>query len=211
MSSEYTLDLIERDSFGTSSTNKLRRQGLIPVNFYTHGGGNHNFAIEEKKMSEALKSDQHIFVIKIDKKEQHVQIKELQYHPVYDTIMHVDLMGFKMTEKISIAVPLVIVGEAPGVKEGGLLIQNINQIDISCLPTDVPDSIEVDISDLDINEHISVGDLEVAEGIEVLSNAEIPIVAVQTPRGEEEEEVSVDEDEIGEEEETDAEEEAGEE
>jgi len=211
MSCEHTLDLIERDSLGTSSVRKLRRQGLVPVNFYFHGGGNHSFAIEEKKLDEALKSDQHIFIINIGQEKQHVQIKELQYHPVTDAILHVDLMGFKMTEKISIAVPLVIIGESPGVKLGGLLIQNINQIDIFCLPTDVPDNIEVDISELDLNEHISVGDLEIAEGIEVLSNAELPIIAVQTPRGEEEEEVSEDEEDIGEEGEAGEEEETDEE
>ena len=201
MSSEYTLDLIERDSFGTSSVRKLRRQGLVPANFYFHGSENHNYAIDKKKLDEALKSGQHIFVINIGSKKQHVQIKELQYHPVSDDILHIDLLGFKMTEKISLAVPLVIIGESPGVKEGGLLIQNINQVDIFCLPTDVPDNIEVDISELDLNEHISVGDLEIAEGIEVLSNAELPVIAVQTPRGEEEEEVSEDEEDIGEEEE----------
>lgn len=189
MTSDYILDTIERDSFGSSSVKKLRRQGMVPANFYFHGSGSLNLAIDRKTLQLALQSGQHIFVINVGKKKQHVQIKELQYHPVTDDIMHVDLMGFKMTEKISITVPLVIVGEAPGVKLGGILTQNLNLLDIYCLPADIPENIEVDISTLDVGQHISVSDLVVAENIEIQSSLETPIIAVQAPRGEEEVEV----------------------
>lgn len=189
MTSDYILDTIERDSYGSSSAKKLRRQGMVPANFYFHGSGSLNLAIDRKTLQLALQSGQHIFVINVGKKKQHVQIKELQYHPVTDDIMHVDLMGFKMTEKISITVPLVIVGEAPGVKLGGILTQNLNLLDIYCLPADIPENIEVDISTLDVGQHISVSDLVVAENIEIQSSLETPIIAVQAPRGEEEVEV----------------------
>ncbi|MBC8402099.1 MAG: 50S ribosomal protein L25 [Candidatus Marinimicrobia bacterium] len=185
MTSDYILDTIERDSFGSSSVKKLRRQGMVPANFYFHGSGSLNLAIDRKTLQLALQSGQHIFVINVGKKKQHVQIKELQYHPVTDDIMHVDLMGFKMTEKISITVPLVIVGEAPGVKLGGILTQNLNLLDIYCLPADIPENIEVDISTLDVGQHISVSDLVVAENIEIQSSPETPIIAIQVPRGEE--------------------------
>ena len=189
MTSDYILDTIERDRFGSSNVKKLRRQGMVPANFYFHGSGSLNLAIDRKTLQLALQSGQHIFVINVGKKKQHVQIKELQYHPVTDDIMHVDLMGFKMTEKISITVPLVIVGEAPGVKLGGILTQNLNLLDIYCLPADIPENIEVDISTLDVGQHISVSDLVVAENIEIQSSLETPIIAVQAPRGEEEVEV----------------------
>lgn len=185
MTSDYILDTIERDSFGSSNVKKLRRQGMVPANFYFHGSGSLNLAIDRKTLQLALQSGQHIFVINVGKKKQHVQIKELQYHPVTDDIMHVDLMGFKMTEKISITVPLVIVGEAPGVKLGGILTQNLNLLDIYCLPADIPENIEVDISTLDVGQHISVSDLVVAENIEIQSSPETPIIAIQVPRGEE--------------------------
>ncbi|NQT97760.1 MAG: 50S ribosomal protein L25 [Candidatus Marinimicrobia bacterium] len=189
MTSDYILDTIERDSYGSKSAKKLRRQGMVPVSFYFHGSDNLNLAIDRKTLQLALQSGQHIFVINVGKKKQHVQIKELQYHPVTDDILHVDLMGFKMTEKISITVPLVIVGEAPGVKLGGILTQNLNLVDIFCLPADIPENIEVDISDLDIGQHIPVSDLVIAENIEIQSSPETPIIAVQAPRGEEVEEV----------------------
>lgn len=206
MTSDYILDTIERDSYGSNSVKKLRRQGMVPVNFYFHGSDNLNLAIDGKTLQLALQSGQHIFVINIGKKKQHVQIKEFQYHPVTDDILHVDLMGFKMTEKISIAVPLVIMGEAPGVKEGGILTQNLNLVDIYCLPADIPENIEVDISALDIGQHIPVSDLVVAENIEIQSSPETPVIAIHAPRGEEAEEVIEEEIEV-----LDEEEEAGEE
>ncbi len=208
MTSDYILDTIERDSCGSKSVKKLRRQGMVPINFYFHGSDSLNLAIDRKTLQLALQSGQHIFVINVGKKKQHVQIKELQYHPVTDDILHVDLMGFKMTEKISIAVPLVIVGEAPGVKLGGILTQNLNLVDIYCLPADIPENIEVDISALDIGQHIPVSDLVVAENIEIQSSPETPIIAVQAPRGEEEVEEVIEEEieDLDEEEEADEEE-----
>lgn len=199
MSNEYVLETVDRDSLGSKSVNKLRRQGLVPANFYMHGGRNYNLAIDKKVLNTALHSGSHLFVIKIDKKSHHVQLKDLQYHPVTEDVLHVDLQGFKMTETITLAVALHIIGEAPGLKEGGIMVQNINQIEISCLPSAVPEFIEVDISSLNIGEHVSVGDLELDEGIEVLSLSETPIASVQIARGPAEDEEVVEEEEDGEE------------
>lgn len=183
MSSEYQLNVTERDSLGTNSIKKLRRQGLIPANFYQHGGTNINLAVDKKALQVALRSGSHLFAIQIGKKSHHVQIKELQYHPVTDDIIHVDFMGFKMTEKISIMVPLVFVGEAPGAKQGGILMHNINQVEIFCLPGDVPKNIVIDISNLGVDEHISVSDLVVPKEIEIHTSPDTPIIAAQSARG----------------------------
>ncbi len=207
MSNEYILEVVERDNLGSSSVNKMRRQNLVPVNFYQHGGANHNLAVDKKVLYTAMHSGSHLFVVKIGDKKHHVQLKELQYHPVTEDVLHVDLQGFKMTETITIAVPLHIIGEAPGLKLGGILMQNINQIEISCLPTAVPDFIDVDVSELDLGQHISAGELVIGEGIELQTAHDTPVVAVQIPRGEAEAEEEVDEElEEGEEEEVSEEE-----
>ncbi len=208
MSSDYKLNVIDRDAIGSNSVKKIRRQGLVPTNFYFLGGANHNLAIDAKELWHALHSGSHLFVATIGKKSHHVQIKDIQYHPVSDEILHVDLMGFKMTDKISIAVAVVITGEAPGVKEGGVLMQNLNQIDIVCLPANVPDNIVIDISELLLGQHISVSDLTLSEDVEIVTSPETPIIAVQTPRIAVEEEVEELEVEIDEDEELAEEEEA---
>ena len=77
-------------------------------------------------------------------------IKQIQYHPVSDEIIHVDLMRVRRSEKMTISVPIVLVGESVGVKEGGVLSQSLNQVDISCYPTDVPENIEFNIEDLEL-------------------------------------------------------------
>ena len=117
-------------------------------------------------------------------------IKELQYHPVTDDVIHIDLMRVRRSEKITISVPLVLVGESIGVKEGGVLSQSMNQIEISCFPTDVPDTIEINIDDLELNDSKSVADITIDnEDVEILSPEDLNIVSVQPPAAEEEPEV----------------------
>ncbi len=183
MSSENKLNVIERTDLGSASTRMLRREGYIPINYYSHGGDNHNLAIDQKSFMHALHSGGHIFEIVLGKKTHHVQIKDMQYHPVNDSVMHIDLMGFKMTDKINITVPLVIEGEAPGVKEGGILMHTLTHIEIRCLPVDVPENIAVDISHLDIGHHISIGDLTIPENVEIVTDPALSIVTIQTARG----------------------------
>jgi large subunit ribosomal protein L25 len=114
-------------------------------------------------------------------------IKQIQYHPVSDEIMHVDLMRVRRSEKMTISVPIVLIGEAIGVKEGGILSQSMTQIEISCYPTDVPEKIELNIEDLELNSSMSVGDLNVElEDVDILSESNLNIVSVTPPAIEEE-------------------------
>ena len=114
-------------------------------------------------------------------------IKELQYHPVTDEIIHVDLMRVRRSEKMTIAVPLVLIGESIGVKEGGVLSQSLNQVEISCYPTDVPEKIELNIESLELNSARNVGDLEIdIEDVDVITDPSLNIVSVTPPAAEEE-------------------------
>ena len=114
-------------------------------------------------------------------------IKQIQYHPVSDEIIHVDLMRVRRSEKISISVPIVLVGESIGVKEGGVLSQSLNQVDISCYPTDVPENIELNIEDLELNSAKSVADLHIElDDVDITSDPALNIVSVMPPAVEEE-------------------------
>ena len=92
-------------------------------------------------------------------------IKEAQYHPVTEQIMHIDLLRVRRDEKMKISIPLVLEGNSVGVVQGGILTQTLSNIDIQCFPTDVPENIVVDITDLDLNASISAGDLKLDEDI----------------------------------------------
>ena len=115
-------------------------------------------------------------------------VKEIQYHPVTDDIIHVDLMRVRRDEKMTISVQLILEGDPAGVKEGGVMMQNLTAIEISCLPADVPDNITVDVSDLELQGNLNVEDIIVPDELEILTSGEISVVSCQLPKEEVEEE-----------------------
>ena len=208
-STYYKLDISEREETRSKGAKAIRRNGFVPAVLYYSGEPNVNIAIDKSVLFHAMQSGQRIFEIDQDGDSQYTMIKEIQYHPVTDEIIHVDLMRVRRSEKMTIAVPLVLIGEAIGVKEGGVLSQSLTQIEISCFPTDVPENIELDIEDLDLNAAKSVADIKLEnEDIEIVSDASLNIVSITPPAAEEE---IIEEDELDEEGLEDEEEQKGEE
>ena len=137
-SSYYKLDVTNRAELRSKAAKSLRKKGIVPGVLYYSGEENVNISIERSVLFHAMQSGQRIFEIDQEGESQYTMIKQLQYHPVTDEIIHVDLMRVRRSEKITISVPLTLVGDSIGVKEGGVLSQSLNQIEISCFPTDVP-------------------------------------------------------------------------
>ena len=186
-STYYKLEIENRIKTRTKGSKDLRRKGIVPGVLYYAGEENVNISIEKSVLFHAINSGQRIFEIDQDSEKQYTMIKELQYHPVTDEIIHVDLMRVRRSEKMTISVPLVLVGESVGVKEGGVLSQSLNQVEISCYPTDVPEQIELNIEDLELNSARSIGDLNIdMEDIDILSDPSLNIVSVNPPAVEEE-------------------------
>ena len=211
-SSYYKLEIKDRNLTRTKGSKTIRRSGLIPGVLYYAGEANVNISVDKLILYHALQSGQHIFEVEQEGDIQFTMIKELQYHPVTDEVIHIDLMRVRRSEKITISVPLVLIGEPLGVTEGGVLSQSMTQIEISCLPTDVPDQIELNIEDLEMNSAKSVADITIDdEDVEILSAEDLNIVSVQPPAAEEEPEVEELEGEEGEEGEEGVEGEEGEE
>ena len=199
VSSYFKLDISERTETGTKGSQVLRREGAIPGVLYYSGETNVNITIDKSVLFHAMQSGQRIFKIDQDGESQYTMIKELQYHPVTDAIIHIDLMRVRRSEKMTISVPLVLIGEAIGIKEGGVLSQSMTQVEISCFPTDVPEHIEIDIEDLEINSARSVADIKIDnEDIEIVSNTNLNVVSITPPAAEEEPEIEELEDEEGE-------------
>ena len=200
-SSYFKLDISERTETGTKGSKALRLEGSIPGVLYYSGEKNVNITVDKSVLFHAMQSGQRIFEIDQDGESQYTMIKELQYHPVTDAIIHIDLMRVRRSEKMTISVPLVLIGEAIGIKEGGVLSQSMTQIEISCFPTDVPEHIEIDIEDLEINSARSVADIKIDnEDIEIMSNTNLNVVSITPPAAEEEPEIEELEDEEGEDE-----------
>ena len=196
-SSYYKLDISSRNQTGAKESRIARKKGFIPGVLYYSGEEAISISIEKSILLRAMNSGQRIFEIDQDGESQYTMLKQVQYHPVTDEVMHIDLMRVRRSEKMTISVPIVLVGDATGVKEGGVLSQSLTQVEISCYPTDVPEQIELNINDLEINAALSVGDIDTgSEDIELISDANLNIVSITTPVSEEvvDEEVEDDED-----------------
>ena len=178
------LEIMKREQPGSQIAKVLRKEGKIPVNFYYTGKDNINLAIDKKVFRKAIRSGHHIFKVELDENTQYVMIKEVQYHPVSDEIIHIDLMRVRRDEKITISVPIILEGTAQGVKEGGILTHNLSTLEISCLPSDVPDCVIVDVSDFEMNRVMNVGELKVDDKIEVITAADMDVLAIIPPKEE---------------------------
>ena len=185
--SYYKLDIESRESVGKKSTKAIRGEGKIPSTLYFRGEEPESIAIDKIKLYQALKSDQRVYEVELSGESQYVMVKAVQYHPVTDEIIHLDFMRVRRSEKMTISVPLVLIGKAIGVTEGGILSQSLNQIEISCFPTNVPEQIEVSIEHMGLNESISIADVSIDdEEIEILSASDISVASIITPVAEEE-------------------------
>jgi len=195
-SSYYKLDVLNRTELRSKSVRALRKKGFIPGVLYYAGEENVNISIEKSVLFHAMQSGQRIFEVDQEGDSQYTMIKQLQYHPVTDEVIHIDLMRVRRSEKITIFVPLVLIGESIGVKEGGVLSQSLNQVEISCFPTDVPEQIELNIEELELNSAKNVGDLELnLEDVDIVTDPSLNIVSITPPAAEEEVVAETDDDE----------------
>jgi len=200
--SEVLLNVETRKDLDKKTTKQLRREGKIPGVFYIHGEDSIPVAMDEKLLRNLIHSDANIIDLKFDTgKKAKCVIRDIQWHPVSDNPIHVDLLGIKLTEKLTVDVPIYITGEAVGVKTGGGILQHIlREISVQCLPLDIPEHFELDISGLEIGDSIRVEDLDI-DKVEILTDPTQSIVTVRPPAVEAEEE----EEELGEEEATEPE------
>ena len=159
MASYYKLPTEERSDIGTGSAREIRRNGKIPANYYYHGESNQNLIIDKKIFLHAVKSGQRVFECEINGETVFTMIKDAQYHPVTEDVIHIDLMRVRRDQKMTVSIPIILEGESVGASEGGIVTQATNTVEIECLPTDVPENLIADISALELNSAMTAVDL----------------------------------------------------
>ena len=184
MESFFKLNLEPRTKTGNAAARSLRRNGKIPVNYYYGGEDNHNMSIDKKVLHKAIQTGQHVFELELDGNTIYVTVKEAQYHPVTEEIIHLDLLRVRRDVKMKFSIPLNLVGDSVGAVEGGIVSQSANLIDIECFPTDVPDSIDVDITKLELNGAVFASDIELPADTELLSPEDTTIAVCAAPKAE---------------------------
>jgi large subunit ribosomal protein L25 len=201
MASYYKLPTEERSDIGTGSAREIRRNGKIPANYYYHGESNQNLIIDKKIFLHAVKSGQRVFECEINGETVFTMIKDAQYHPVTEDVIHIDLMRVRRDQKMTVSIPIILEGESVGASEGGIVTQATNTVEIECLPTDVPENLIADISALELNSAMTAVDLVLPTDISLVSPEETTIVTCNPPKAEvepEPEEVEGEEGEEGE-------------
>lgn len=188
---ELSLEVSRRAESGKGVARKLRQNGKIPAVVY--GGHREPVAIvvDRKSVSELVTKSEHgvrsIFLLKMSGSDQQRQamIKDLQIDPISRRIIHIDFVRVMMDEVVRINVPVHVSGMAKGVKEaGGMLDFQIRELHVECLPSAIPDAIEVDVSNLEIHKYLRISDIQVPEGVKILDDPERVVVGVTVARAE---------------------------
>ncbi len=163
---------------------RMRNQGKIPAILYGHKEKNKKIFVMEKelkKVLDVLKKEAVTVDLKLNEKTYHCLIKAIQHNPLNGKLLHIDFQHISKKEKIRVTVPIHLVGEAPGVKKGGLLDQHLYEVVLRCLPDEMPAHIDVDISNLDIGKTIHLKDLKIPN-IEFETKLDTTIVSVLLPK-----------------------------
>ena len=208
MNVDFKLTASLRSERGTNASRRLRAAGMVPGVLYGGGEPPAEVSFEHDILMHNLEDEafySHVLTVEVDGKPQKAILRELQRHPYRPAILHVDLLRVREDTQINVHVPLHFVNEdtCHGVKlEGGVLSHNFVELEITCLPKDLPEFIEVDVQDLKLNEAIHLSEIKVPEGVTIVElahgeghdHAVVSVHAKRTaPQSEEEEDEQADE------------------
>jgi large subunit ribosomal protein L25 len=188
---KFELNANVRKSTGNSPARELRRSGLIPAVLYGPQTEPVLLSVSVKDLEQIFKKGNvgsMILNLVIQNGQQVTKpamIKELQSHPVSGNFIHIDFYEIDMNRKINVMIPVVTVGKSKGVEEGGLLQIVRRELEVLCLPGDIPEAIEIDITDLDVGDSIHMEEIPLGENIELLSDANFTVVTIVSPKVEE--------------------------
>jgi len=176
MSVDFTLnaELRNEQDLGKGASRRLRKMGKVPAVIYGGGKDAVSVTLDHDSLIHSLEQEafySHILTVDVAGKSQRAILRDLQRHPYKPTVLHMDLLRVREDTAINVHVPLHFLNEdtCPGVKlEGGVISHNTTEVEISCLPKDLPEFIEVDAAELKLNDSLHLSDIKVAEGVTIV-------------------------------------------
>jgi len=174
----------QKDASGKEATRKIRDKGHAPAVIYKSGGGDAiSFSVEATALRALVYTPKfRLAEINLNGSTYKAIVKDIQFHPVTDEVVHIDFLELVPGLKFKATVPLRFVGTAPGVKEGGKFIPSLRSVNILTTPEKVVDEMSVDISKMELGATLRVRDIQVTEGVEVTNNVAIPVASIEIPR-----------------------------
>ncbi|HTE70676.1 MAG TPA: 50S ribosomal protein L25/general stress protein Ctc [Actinomycetes bacterium] len=194
--SEYKLVAENRSDAGKGAARRLRASGRVPAVLYGHGANPQHLSVDARQFGQALRTDAGVNVLmelEVGGDRHLALAKEIQRHPVKGSLIHVDFIQVRRGEKVHVSVPVHLVGEAPGVREGGIADQDLYQVNVEAEVTNVPEAVDADVSGLNIGDVLRVGDLKAPGGAVILDDPEASVVSVVAPAVEAEPEAELEE------------------
>lgn len=190
MAKQLKLQARIRETVGGRASRKLARAGAVPANIFAKGEPNVNLEVDKKAISSLLShaTSEHILVdLEISEGGKTTNrlalIQEVQHHPLRRDVLHVDFHAVRADEKISAAIPVQPIGEADGVRNyGGTMEVAVHELEVECLPKDLPEVLRVDVSGLGLGQAIHVRDLVLPEGVVAKANPDLTVITVAAPR-----------------------------
>lgn len=189
MAEIFNVEAEARETFGKNAARRLRHSGRIPGVVYGGGGPAVSVTVDPKAIIRILRSDaghNAIFTLQMQEKAPaRVMLREWQWEPIHGDLLHVDMVRIARDEKLRVRIPIRTVGEPQGVKvQGGLFEFVLREVEVECLPDDIPEHITVDVSDLVIGRQLRVSDLPVAASVKVLADPGRVVAHVVPPKTE---------------------------
>lgn len=182
---EQKLVAEKREGSGKGVARKLRAAGRVPAVLYGQGADPVSLSVDARELLHLMHTGAgaNVLVDLIVDGEEHLAMpREVQRDHIKGRFFHVDFLAVSRTQKITVNVPVRLVGDSVGVKAGGVLEHHLWEVQVECLPTEVPEAIETDVSDLEIGDSVKVAELRAPEGAVILSNPEDSVVAVAQPQ-----------------------------
>ena len=193
MAISFELNAEPRTDTGKGASRRLRHAGKVPAIMYGGNKDPESLTLDHNEVIRNLEHEafySHILTVKVGGSETRAVLRDLQRHPSKPFVQHMDLQRVSESEKLRMHVPLHFSGEdiAPGVKAGGMVSHEIIEVEVECLPKDLPEYIEVDISGMDVGESLHLSDLKMPEGAVLLELArgeghDLGVVSIHTKRG----------------------------
>ncbi len=172
MKDEFEIDAQSREDAGKGASRRLRREGLVPGIIYGGKSEPKMVSLKHNELEQHLEHEafySHVLKLKVDGKAEQVILKDLQRHPAKPMVMHVDFQRVSADTKLRTSVPLHFVGEdvAPGIKMGGAASHYMTSVEVLCLPKDLPEYINVDITEMQIGDNVHLSELKLPKGVEI--------------------------------------------
>lgn len=175
-----------RAGTGKGSARRLRASGRIPAVIYGHGEKTRSLSVDGHELDRlfaGIAVESTIINLKVQGQRAPVNalVREVQRHPFRPEVLHVDFYQVHAGEEVSVEIPVRVTGTPIGVREGGVLQQVLHELSISCLPAAIPEAIEIDVSELQVNESLHVSDLPLQEGVTIQADPEQTVCSVVAP------------------------------